>query len=96
MYKEKKMLYVNALGNEIDVLYRTLECFVFLIQTGLRISEMIDLRVEDIQGVGNKLAIKVLTKKNKGQKHRIIPLTGVAVEILKKHKKLIIRKKQAK
>ena len=66
---------VRALLNEADPYYRAL--FKFLLSTGLRISELVSLKKDDISFYGSAAKIRV---RGKGSKERVIAVPAEVVQ----------------
>ncbi len=77
LYKnEYKALLFEASGNARD--YAILQTFL---QTGVRVSELVNLKMEDIDFTNKMLIVR----QGKGKRDRTIPLEAQAVEALKKY-----------
>ena len=76
---EERILEATAGGTRDDRLDRA--WFYLLAHGGLRLSEMCDLRVRDVDLTGQRLAVR----EGKGKRDRIIPLSGTAVTTLREY-----------
>jgi site-specific recombinase XerD len=80
---EERILEATAGGTRDDRLDQA--WFYLLAHGGLRLSELCDLRVRDVDLTGQRLAVR----EGKGKRDRIIPLSGTAVTTL--HEYLAVR-----
>jgi site-specific recombinase XerD len=74
---EERILEKTAGGTRDDRLDRA--CFYLLAHGGLRLSELCDLRVRDVDLAGQRLAVR----EGKGKRDRMIPLSATAATMLR-------------
>jgi integrase/recombinase XerD len=72
--------FLNAIDTETDLGLRDRAMFELLYGSGLRISELIKVRMPELQ-----FASGVLRVFGKGRKERIVPLSGESIEWLKRY-----------
>lgn len=60
---------------------RDLAIVMLFLQTGLRVSELVNLNLNDV----NFTTKEILVRQGKGRKDRVVPLVGQAHEVLKKY-----------
>lgn len=82
--KEYKILksYVNGLETFETTKVKWLRSIELLFLSGLRVSEILDIRIEDIQNAINNSELSVFVKKQKIVRH--IPLSKNSINLLKK------------
>lgn len=82
--KEYKILksYINGLETFETTKVKWLRSIELLFLSGLRVSEILDIRIEDIQNAINNSELSVFVKKQKIVRH--IPLSKNSINLLKK------------
>lgn len=93
-HKERRSLstsQINAILNEIELngYYRDIILFKFMIQTGLRISEVVNLRNEDVDLSSGFIRVR----NGKGNKERYVPIVNSLSEDLNKYNEYKIKEK---
>jgi site-specific recombinase XerD len=81
---EYKALLQVAGGNKRDF-----AIVMLFLQTGLRVSELVNLKLQDVDFAGKELTVR----QGKGRKDRGVPLVGQALEALKSY--LAVREKRS-
>ena len=93
-HKERRSLstsQINAILNEIEYngYFRDIILFKFMIQTGLRISEVVNLRNEDVDLISGFIRVR----NGKGNKERYVPIVNSLSEDLNKYNEYKIKEK---
>lgn len=77
---DEVMLLLNSLNNDTPINSRNQVMVELIYATGLRVSELVDLKLSDL-----RLTSKMISAKGKGSKERLIPVNDYCIKLIRQY-----------